>query len=124
MLDEKRHYDIALNLLRKYDPAQYKASLIQHEDLTNTKILLQPYTPSYGKQIILNNIRDDIKGELEAVILYEEELDSFSSCKDVKIALQSIINDEKEHAEHLMKILKKYENEPFTLKEKGKSDRH
>jgi rubrerythrin len=124
MLDEKRHYDIALDLLRKYDPAQYKASLIQHDDLLSPKTPLQSYTPCYDRQIILNNIRDDIKGELEAVILYEEEIDAFTSYKDIKTALQSIINDEKEHAEHLTQILKKYENEPFIFKERGRSDRH
>lgn len=35
---------------------------------------MQEYKPNYDKQIILNNIREDIKGEFEAVILYEQYL--------------------------------------------------
>lgn len=121
MLDEKRHYETALNLLRKYDPSQYKASLAQHEDILKPKSPVQLYNPDYNKQIILNNIREDIKGELEAVILYEDEIEGFSAHKDIKIALQAIIDDEKEHAEHLTIVLKSYENENFIfIKEKNK----
>ncbi len=125
MLDEKRHYEATLSLLRKYDPVQYKASLEQHEDYLIPKSPMQLYSPSYDKQIILNNIREDIKGELEAVILYEEQIEAYSSYKDIKIAIQLIIDDEKEHAEHLTQVLKKYENEQFTyIKEKGKNESH
>jgi rubrerythrin len=49
---------------------------------------------------------------LEAVILYEEELSEFSN-KDIRIVLQTIINDEKEHTEHLTEILFKYDNDPY-----------
>lgn len=42
---------------------------------------MQLYNPSYDKQIILNNIREDIKGELEAVILYEEEIEAILPTK-------------------------------------------
>ncbi|ACL76133.1 ferritin family protein [Ruminiclostridium cellulolyticum] len=123
MLDEIRHYETVLNLLRKYDPVQYKASLEQHEDSLKPKSPMQLYNPSYDKQIILNNIREAIKGELEAVILYEEEIEAYSSYKDIKIAIQAIINDEKEHAEHLTQVMKKYESEQFIyIKEKGKSE--
>ncbi|EPR13306.1 ferritin family protein [Ruminiclostridium papyrosolvens] len=123
MLDEIRHYETVFNLLRKYDPVQYKASLEQHEDYLKPKSPMQLYNPRYDKQIVLNNIREDIKGELEAVILYEEEIEAYSSYKDIKIAIQSIIDDEKEHAEHLTQVLKKYENEQFIyIKEKGKSE--
>ncbi|HEX2924966.1 MAG TPA: ferritin-like domain-containing protein [Ruminiclostridium sp.] len=121
MLDEKRHYETVLNLLRKYDPVQYKASLAQHEDALMPESPMQLYNPRFDKQIILNNIREDIKGELEAVILYEEEMEGFSSHKDIKAALQIIIDDEKEHAEHLTGILKRYENKQFIfIKEKGR----
>ncbi len=125
MLDEKRHYETALSLLRKYDPVQYKASLEQHEDYAKPESSIQMYSPSYDKQIILNNIREDIKGELEAVILYEEQIEAYSSYKDIKIAIQAIIDDEKEHAEHLTQVLKKYENEQFIyIKEKVKNESH
>ncbi|HCQ91397.1 MAG TPA: rubrerythrin, partial [Clostridium sp.] len=60
--------------LRKYDPAQYRAYLDHIEDKTGAKSPMQIYKPNYDKQIILNNIREDIKGELEAIVLYEQHL--------------------------------------------------
>jgi len=112
MLDEKRHYSLALNLLRKYDPIEYKYSIAQHDEKSNLKSPMQLYKPRYEKQIILNNLRSDVKGELEAVILYEEELSEFFN-KDIRITLQTIINDEKEHTEHLTEILLKYDPDPY-----------
>lgn len=112
MLDEKEHYGLALNLLRKYDPIEYKYSITPHEGISVNKSPMQLYKPSYDKQIILNNLREDIKGELEAVILYEEELKEFSN-KDIRNTLQTIIDDEKEHTEHLTQVLLKYDPDPY-----------
>lgn len=112
MLDEKEHYMLAINLLRKYDPVEYKYFSSQHEEFSVQKSPLQIYKPNYDKQIILNNIREDIKGELEAIILYEEELAEFSH-KDIRVTLQKIIDDEKEHTEHLTQVLLKYDPDPY-----------
>ncbi|HEY5585550.1 MAG TPA: ferritin-like domain-containing protein [Ruminiclostridium sp.] len=112
MLDEKRHYSLAINLLRKYDPIQSKFYLIHNPDKLGYKLPLQVYKPSYDKQLILNNLRDDVKGEMEAVILYEEELSEFPK-KDIRTTLQTIIDDEKEHSEHLTAILLKYDPDPY-----------
>lgn len=38
---------------------------------------MQTYKANYDKQIILNYVREDIKGELEAVILYEQHKKQF-----------------------------------------------
>lgn len=115
MLDEKRHYSLALNLLRKYDKTELKYSIVMHDVNTNFKSPMQIYKPDYDKQIILNNLRADIKGELEAVILYEDELSEFSQ-KDIRTTLQAIIDDEKEHTEHLTEVLYKYDSDPYGLK--------
>jgi len=112
MLDEKSHYAIAIDLLRKYDPAEYKYFVTPHEEKACVKIPLQVYNASYDKQIILNNIRDDVKGELEAVILFEDILPKIQQ-KDVRAALKGIIDDEKEHTEHLTQILLKYDPDPY-----------
>ncbi len=56
MTDRKRHYGMFLTPLRKYDPKEYGKYL------------------QYDRRIILSNLREDIKGEPEAVILYEQEL--------------------------------------------------
>ncbi|PYG87619.1 rubrerythrin [Ruminiclostridium sufflavum DSM 19573] len=115
LLDEKRHYCQVLDLLRKYDPVEFKYSVNQHESTSGRISQMQLYKPAYDKQIILNNLREDIKGELEAVILYEAELSNFSQ-KDIRTAIKIIIDDEKEHTEHLSKTLLKYDNDLAGLK--------
>ncbi len=178
MLDEKSHYMIALDLLRKYDPVEYKYFMTPHElnvgtdsmqnvlnlhntsdtksgtnvqsssniqNISNTKGV--PNTPNassvqnapnvhsgqgkhssgkkslalssqaeritiYDKPLILNNVREDIKGELEAIILYEDEIAEIQQ-KDIRIALQKIIDDEKEHTEHLTQVLLHFDPDPY-----------
>lgn len=112
MGDEKKHYGMILSLLRKYDPAQYQAYKDHIGDKLGPKSPMQTYTPNYDKQIILNNIRQDIKGELEAVILYEQQF-AILPYSDVRNALYSIINEEKGHAEHLTQLLLKYDTDKY-----------
>ncbi len=180
MLDEKSHYMIALNLLRKYDPVEYKYFMTPHElnlgtdsmqnvpyvqntpssksvtnaqnasniqnisttkNVSNTSnasnILNSPNVHSgqgkhssgkkslalssqaerttiYDKPLILNNVREDIKGELEAIILYEDEIAEIQQ-KDIRIALQKIIDDEKEHTEHLTQVLLQFDPDPYKI---------
>lgn len=106
MGDEKKHYGIFLSLLREYDPDQYKAAQ-DHSAVSGSNPPLQFYVPSYDKQLILNNIREDIKGEYEAVILYED-LSQLVPYRDIRSALLSISNEEKGHAEHLTRLLLDY----------------
>ncbi len=73
---------------------------------------MQTYNPNYDKQIILNNIREDIKGELEAIVLYEQHL-AIIPYDDVRYALYSIINEEKGHVEHLTQLLLKYDIDKY-----------
>ena len=108
MEDEKKHYGMILTLLRKYDPFQYKSYKEHIGDKSGPISPMQKFTPNYNKQLILNNIREAIKGELEAVIFYEEQLDSIPY-PDIRNALYSIINAEKGHAEHLTQLLLKYD---------------
>lgn len=112
MGDEKKHYGMILSLLRKYDSMQYQAYKDHIGDKVGPKSPMQTYTPNYDKQIILNNIRQDIKGEFEAVILYEQQLASIPY-NDVRYALFSIINEEKGHAEHLTQLLLKYDTDKY-----------
>jgi len=109
MGDEKKHYGMILTLLRKYDPDQYKSYKEHIGDKSGPKSPMQAFTPNYNKQVILNNIREDIKGEFEAVILYEELLDSLPY-PDIRTALCFVINAEKGHAERLAQLLLKYSN--------------
>ncbi len=137
MLDEKSHYIIALNLLRKYDPVEYKYFMAPHEinlsvNTTQNVQVVQTVPPNqsnrpsnkksstsqtnrvqyYDKQLILNNVREDIKGESEAIILYEDDISHIQQ-KDVRDALQKIIDDEKEHTEHLTQVLLAFDPDPY-----------
>ncbi|WP_010241282.1 rubrerythrin [Clostridium arbusti] len=112
MQDEKNHYGMLLNLLRKYDSVQYqKYNMYKGQD-SGTKTVMQTYKPDYNTQIILNNIRQDIKGEFEAVILYEQHLVEFHQ-QDVRHVFYLIASDEKEHAEHLTQVLLKYDPDKY-----------
>lgn len=112
MLDEKKHFGWILGLLRKYDPEEYRQYLAVQAAKTTPNSPMQAYRPVYGRHIVLNNLRSDIKGELESVILYEEELRRFPY-QDIRTALQSIISEEKGHAEHLAMTLFKYDPDPY-----------
>lgn len=112
MLDEKKHYGWLLVLLRKYDPEEEQAYQQHLNARLSPNTPMQAYKPDYGRQIILNNIRQDIKGELEAVVLYEEQLQHMPYL-DLRQTLQNIISDEKGHAEHLTRLLLKYDPDPY-----------
>ena len=112
MEDEKKHYGMILTLLRKYDPEQYSGYQEHKADKGKPKSQMQNFTPNYNNQIILNNIRQDIKGELEAVVLYEELLSTIPYA-DMRYTISSIVKDEKEHAEHLTLLLLKYDPDKY-----------
>lgn len=112
MDDEKKHYGWILSLLRQYDSVEYQMYLLHKSLISGPKSPMQVYVPQYDSQIILNNLRDDIKGELEAVILYEELLCLFPY-QDIRSTVQSIINEEKGHIEHLTELVLKYDPDPY-----------
>lgn len=112
MLDEKKHYGWILSLLRKYDPDQYRQYQEHRTDAGGPKEPFHLETlPDYFYSV-LNNIREDIKGELEAVVLYEDEFSDFPH-KDIRTTLHAIIVEEKGHAEHLTRLLLKYDPDVY-----------
>jgi rubrerythrin len=108
MRDEKEHYGMFLTLVRKYDPGQYQEYL-RFKDIQINVTPVQTYKGEYDKQIILNNVRSDIKGELEAVILYEQ-INGEMPYQDIRDTFNKIILDEKEHTEMLTSVLLEYES--------------
>lgn len=112
MGDEKKHYGMFLTLLRRYDPDECDKYL-EHKGLKyGPKDPIQAYKPSYDRQIILNNIRQDIKGELEAVILYEQEFADIPY-DDIRQVLAAVAIEEKGHTEHLTQLLLKYDTDRY-----------
>lgn len=112
MMDEKTHYGKILTLLRKYDPEQQIQYLAHMGDFPVVQIPAQGHPAATLSSVILNNLREDIKGELEAVILYEAELPKFQQ-HDIRVVLKSIIDEEKGHAEHLTRLLLKYDPDSY-----------
>lgn len=118
--DEIRHYSMFTELLRKYDLIQQK---IYEETKGHVSV---DYSNCYsiksvGKINISNAIRTDIKGELEAIVLYEYAL-SNNKYRDVYEVYTEVINDEKEHFEELTYAIMKYDTDfgirpSFTLTE-------
>lgn len=108
MEDEKKHYNMFIDLIRKYDLTEYHLFL-KHESDSYVKELLQVYKSEYNRQLILNNIREDIKGESEAIILYEQ-LASELPYQDIIDVLDFVITDEKEHTEELTALLTIYDS--------------
>lgn len=110
MDDEKEHFNMFLDLLLKYDPIQYEAykSAFNHVPIKDQKI--NPYYDAKPQnQLIFNDIREDMKGELEAVILYEQIVQETPNVfKDVHSAFSKIISDEKEHLSELSIALNRY----------------
>ena len=112
MGDEKKHYGMFLTLLRKYDPIEYKMYQQNKKYMIGPKSPIQFFRPEYDRQIILNNLRKDIKGELEAIILYEHLEESIPQ-KDIRKTFQAIADEEKEHTEKLTALLLKYDTDKY-----------
>lgn len=115
MEDEKRHYGMFLQLLRKYDPIQkekYNETLDHIKFTSKGNLDVSSTIVKYDKYKILNNIRNDIKGELEAVILYEQQVSQIPII-DVKQVFNEIIADEKEHTEELTLALLHYDKNKY-----------
>lgn len=109
--DEKEHYGMFLTLLRKYDLTEYQQYL-KNRDSKPAAEAMQAYRPDYDRQLILNNVRSDIKGELEAVILYEQHWIEIP-VQDVRDVYYEVIKVEKEHTEELTRVLLKYDKDKY-----------
>ena len=96
--DEKRHYGMLLDALRRVDKVQAeKAEEIKEHTIIKSK----PFKHAAEKS---KNIRFDIKGELEAIISYEDIVQKLTD-PVLKAMIREIINDEIEHVEELTKII-------------------
>ncbi len=103
--EEVEHYYIFLDLLRKYDKEQMKEMKKAKEHAN----FLQPHPMNHEKnstECILNMLRNDIKGELEAINLYEFHVLKIKN-KEIRDAFNKIIKDEKHHVEELTDAIEK-----------------
>lgn len=104
MEEEKEHYGMFLNALRDIDEdhEELKSEVKDHVDIpSKDKHKYKEYcTIKDMKHELLMNIREAIKGELEAIVLYEHFIENLCE-KDLIKLITKITKDEKEHIEEL-----------------------
>ncbi|HEY5525067.1 MAG TPA: ferritin family protein [Clostridium sp.] len=106
MEDEKRHFSMFLEALRSIDEEEKESEEGSEEHIKiSSKGKYSDYTNKCNKNTnLLVNIRDAVKGELEAILLYEHFIINLSDNTISKI-IKEIIKDEKEHVEELTRAL-------------------
>lgn len=106
MDDEKSHYAMFLEALRSIDEEEKELKEGAEEHIKiSAKEKYSDYTNKSNKNSnLLVNIRDAIKGELEAILLYEHFINNLSDSTISRI-IKEIITDEKEHVEELTRVL-------------------
>jgi len=106
MEEEKEHYGLFLEELRNLDKEQCKLAqdVNEHLHITMKNSYKEYYSGKENRNLLLLNIRNAIKGELEAIILYESFLNNIES-KEVFNLVKKITMDEKEHVEELTRAL-------------------
>lgn len=102
--DEKRHLGLFLDLVRKYDPEQQKQYVRTIESLKFKCPRSLDVTKGPTDELILNYLRAAVKGESEAIILYNQDMSEIPYA-DIQSTLQQISYEEKHHTEQLMQIL-------------------
>lgn len=106
--DEKRHYGMFLEFLRRVDKEQMEMfkEAQEHVTLTQPKEGKNDGKSSKYKEKgdLLTFIRENIKGELEAIVLYDQHEAQIKDEEGKKI-FRSVIRDEKEHVEELTKAM-------------------
>ncbi|MGL5820276.1 MAG: ferritin family protein [Sarcina sp.] len=114
MQEEKKHYGMLLELSRHLDHIQNSAA-IEAPNHVNVKCKTLNETTSKKKgsnSSLLKKIRDDIKGELEAIIAYEDIISKITDQKAIKM-ITEITSDEKQHVEELTYLLQKLDGDCY-----------
>ena len=104
--EEKHHYMEFLDALRSIDEEECELAkeFSENPPISERDKYKDEIRVKNPKNALLTDIRNAIKGELEAIILYE---DIISNLKDEKIIeiIRHITKEEKEHTEELTKAL-------------------
>ena len=106
MEEEKRHYGLFLEALRNVDREQKRMyqDVADHIKISTKDKYKDFVTVKGNKGNLLTHIRESIKGELEAIILYEDFIANIDDTT-LRDLISRIIRDEKHHVEELTKVL-------------------
>ncbi|MPQ42893.1 ferritin family protein [Clostridium tarantellae] len=104
--EEKEHFGLFLEALRKVDNDQHMlAKKIKEEIHISSYDKVKEYGhDKKNKKAILSNLRELIKGELEATVLYESFLEYIDD-KEIVDIIKKIAKEEKEHLEELTRVM-------------------
>lgn len=106
MEEEKEHYGKFLTALNDIDKEEALIAKRVKEELkfSPKEKLKEEFHGKTAKNNILVDIREAIKGELEAIILYQSFIADLDEEKLISV-IKDIIIDEKEHVEELTTVL-------------------
>jgi rubrerythrin len=113
MKENKKHYGAFLKALQSTDKEFSSTSQdIDNQTKNNSKISYNEYLGSKESKLLLTSIRNAIKDELEAIILYTNFLDNVKSNELFKI-IKVISLNKKEHIEKLTKLLNLIDSDSY-----------
>lgn len=117
--DEKKHFGMLLHLIRKCDPDQFKIAVKVHEEISMKSKSLSEHNEKKKNHdfCLLEKIREDIKGEFEAIIAYEDTASKITDKEAINM-IKEIVLDEKEHVEELTYIVLRLDNNCYGPLEK------
>ncbi|MBY0756757.1 ferritin-like domain-containing protein [Clostridium sardiniense] len=104
MKREKVHYGMFLDALRKVDREEGELKRKIYSEINIYSKQKYKESTKVEKGDLLDAIRILIKGELEAIILYEEFINNIKD-QSIVCIINQIIREEKEHVEELTKAL-------------------
>lgn len=105
MEEEKEHYGLFLEQLRRIDREQRELQeKVEEEESICSKQKMKEHTSKNLKGNLLDNIRLGIKAELEAVLLYEDLIEHLDD-EEIIDVIKYVTREEKEHVEELTKAL-------------------
>lgn len=114
MENEKGHYGMLLELLRRLDieqAAQYE-NVKELNIMMPSKIQMPPPIVKKGRLEILSNVRNDISQELKTINGYEELIIKAPISPILQI-INTINQDEKEHVEQLTKVILELDTDKY-----------
>lgn len=113
MKENKKHYGAFLKALQSTDKEFSSTSQdIDNQTKNDSKISHNEYLGSKESKLLLTSIRNAIKDELEAIILYTNFLDNVKSNELFKI-IKVISLNKKEHIEKLTKLLNLIDSDSY-----------
>ena len=113
--EENKHYGLFLQLLRRIDREEWEfyIKVLKKDEGKNLRQVKVEYgNNKKDRRLLLEEIRKNIKGELEAIVLYEDLIEEIPD-REGRCIVQEVIKEEKEHTEELTAVLLKLDKDCY-----------